>query len=58
MVDFWATVTKIDSFLGKFRRKAYEIWNEIDADVVRNVYENYKNRLLDFKKAKSVMSFC
>ena len=27
--------------------KLYEIWNEIDADVVRNLYENYTNRLLD-----------
>ena len=36
--------------------KVYEIWNEIDADVVRNLYENYANRLLDVKKAKGVMT--
>ena len=27
--------------------KMYEIRNEIDADVVRNLYENYTNFLLD-----------
>ena len=36
--------------------KVYEIWNEIDADVERNLYENYTNRLLDVKKAKGVMT--
>ena len=30
--------------------KMYEIWNEIDPDVVRNLYENYTNRLLHVKK--------
>ena len=30
--------------------KMYEIWNEIDPDVVRNLYENYRNRPLDVKK--------
>ena len=34
------------------------IWNKIDADVVRNQYENYTNRLLDVKKAKGVMTSC
>ena len=33
----------------------YEIWNEIDPEV-RNLYENYTNRLLDVKKAKGVMT--
>ena len=36
--------------------KVYEIWNEIDADVVRNLYEDYTNRLLDVKKTKGVMT--
>ena len=37
-------------------QKVYDIWNEIDADVVRNLYKNYTNRLLDVKKAKGVMT--
>ena len=43
-------------FWENLEEKVYEIWNEIDADVVRNLYENYKNRLLDVKKAKGVMT--
>ena len=50
-----ATITKTENFLGKFRRKVYEIWNEVDADVVRNLYETYANRLLDVQKAKAVI---
>ena len=37
--SFWQNLEK-----GKFE-------NEIDADVVRNLYENYSNRLLDVRKA-------
>ena len=36
--------------------KVYEIWNEIDPDVVRNLYENNAKRVLDVKKAKDVMA--
>ena len=43
-------------FWENLEEKVYEIWNEIDADVVRNLYENYRNRLLDVKKAKGVMT--
>ena len=43
-------------FLENLEEKVYEIWNEIDADVVRNLYENYTHRLLDVKKAKGVMA--
>ena len=31
----------------------YEIWNEFDADDVRNLYKNYTNRLLDVIKYQS-----
>ena len=30
--------------------KVSEIWNEIDPDVIRNLYENYTNRLIDVKE--------
>ena len=43
-------------FWENLEEKVYEIWNEIDADVVRNLYENYTTRLLDVKKAKGVMT--
>ena len=43
-------------FWENLEEKVCEIWNEIDADVVRNLYENYTNRLLDVKKAKGVMT--
>ena len=44
-------------FWENLEEKVYEIWNEIEkADVVRNVYENYTNPLLDVKKAKGVMT--
>ena len=33
----------------------YEIWNELDADVVRNLYEHYTNHLLDVKKSKGLI---
>ena len=42
-------------FWENLEEKVYEIWNEIDADVVRNLYENYTNRILDVKKAKGLM---
>ena len=35
-------------FFGNLRTKVYEILNETDADVVRKMYKNYANRLLDF----------
>ena len=34
-------------FWENLEEKVYEIWNEIDADVVRNLYEKYTNRLID-----------
>ena len=43
-------------FWENLEERVYEIWNEIDADVVRNLYENYTNRLLDVKIAKGVMT--
>ena len=43
-------------FWENLEEKLYEIWNEIDADVVRNLYEIYTNRLLDVKKAEGVMT--
>ena len=55
MGDLEATITKTEKILEKFRKKVYEIWNEVDADVVRNLYETYANRLLDVKKAKAVI---
>ena len=33
-----------------------ENWKEIDADVVRNLYENFTNHLRDVKKTKGVMT--
>ena len=44
--NFEAPFTKTDSFLGKFEEKVSEIWNEIDPDVIRFLYENYENFLL------------
>ena len=58
MGDFEATMTKTDGFLGNLEEKVYEIWNESDAFVVRNLYENYTKRLLDVDKAKGVMTRC
>ena len=43
-------------FWENLEEKVYEIWNEIDPDVVRNLYEIYIKRLLDVKKAKGVMT--
>ena len=54
MGDFEATITKTDSFWEKLEEKFYESWNKFDADVVRNLYENYTNRVLDVKNAKGV----
>ena len=56
MVDFEAAITKTDIFWENLEEKVYDIWNEIDADIVRNLFENYTNRLLDVKKAKGVMT--
>ena len=41
-------------FWKKLEEKVNEIGNEIDADVVRNLYEHYTNRLLDVIKAKGL----
>ena len=38
-----------------FVGKLYKIWNEIDADVGRNLYENYTYSLLDVKEVRGVM---
>ena len=35
----------------------YDIWNVIDADVVRSLFEDYTNRLLDVEKARSVTRY-
>ena len=44
-------------FFGKeFEEKVSKIWNEIDPDVIRNLYETYANRLLEVKKTKGVMT--
>ena len=43
-------------FWENLEEKVYEIWNEIDADVVRNLYEIYTNSVPDVKKAKGVMT--
>ena len=54
--NFWAILKqrlrKQTVFWENLEEKVYEIWNEIDADVVRNLYENYTNRPLDVKKLK------
>ena len=55
MGNFETAITKTDIFWENLG-KVYENWNEIDADVVRNLYENYTNRLQDVKKAKGVMT--
>ena len=55
MGNFEATITETDSFCENLE-KLYEIWNEIDVEVVRNPYENYTNRLLDVKRDKGVMT--
>ena len=54
--QFKQRLRKQTVFWENFEEKVYEIWNEIDPDVVRNLYENYANRLLDVKKAKGVMT--
>ena len=38
-------------FWENLEEKVSEIWNEIDAEVVRNLYENYTNCLLDVKQS-------
>ena len=55
--QFWSSDYENRQFFWEnLEEKVYEIWNEIDADVVRNLYENYLNRLLDVKKAKGIMT--
>ena len=55
----WAILKRLRKqtvFWENLEEKVYKIWIEIDADVVRNLYENYTNHLLDVKKAKGVMT--
>ena len=42
-----AAITKKDSFGENLEEKVLEIGNEIAVDGVRNLYESYRNRLLD-----------
>ena len=56
MGDLKPRLRKQTVFWDNLEEKVYEIWNENDADVVRNLYENYTNHLLDGKKAKGVMT--
>ena len=56
MGDFWSNDYENTVFWENLDEKLYEIWNKIDADVVRNLYENYTNRLPDVKKAKGIMT--
>ena len=47
MGNFEAAIMKTDSFLKKnLEKKLSKIWNEIGADAVRNLNENYTNRKL------------
>ena len=43
-------------FWENLEEKVYEIWNEIDTDLVGDLYENNTKRLVDVKKAKGVMT--
>ena len=54
MGNFEAAITNTDCFLVKFRKNVAEIWNDIDDELVRNLYEKYTNHLLDVKRAKCV----
>ena len=57
--NFWAILMQRlqkQTFFRKNLERVYEIWIEIDPDAVRNMYENYTNRLLDVKKTKDVMT--
>ena len=58
--NLWAIVKqqfkKQAVFRENLEEKVYGIRNEIDPDVVRNLYENYTKRLLDVKEAKGVMT--
>ena len=56
MGDFEAAFKKTDSFWDNFEENLCENWNQIDADVVKNLFENYTNRLLDVTKTESVMT--
>ena len=51
-----AAITKKDGFSGKFRKKSVSNWKKNDPEVVRNLYENYTNRPLAAKRAKSLMT--
>ena len=54
--DFEAAITKTDSFWENLEEKVFEIWNEVDADVVRSLYENYTNGLPEVETAKGVIT--
>ena len=58
--NLWAILLqqlrKQAAFWEHLDKKLHEIWNEIEADVVRNLYENYTNQLLEVKKAKGVVT--
>ena len=57
--NLWAILKqrlRKQTFFWENLEKVYKLWNEIHADVVRNLYENYTNRLLAVKKAKGVYS--
>ena len=45
-----AAIAETDFFWENLEEKVSEIWNEVDAEFVRNLYKNYTNRLLDMKK--------
>ena len=57
---FWAILKqrlqKQTVFREHWEEKLYGFWNEIETNVVRNLYENYTNHLLGVKKAESVMT--
>ena len=53
MDGFEAAIAKTDVFFWENLEEIMsEIWNEIDTEVVRNLYEKYTNRLKDIKKLK------
>ena len=45
MANIKQRLRKQTVFWENLEEKVYEIWNEIAADVVTNLYENYTNRL-------------
>ena len=56
-LNLWAILKQGEQTVSweNLEEKLYEIWNEVDAEVVRNMYKNYTNRLLEVKRAKGVM---